>query len=296
MTFAHDEDTRKALDLSRQWSNAFLIESKDFPNYISPFINPNLKNLYSHALVNDDCWQASPGKTVDVLRQLGIKAGGAVWEDCKLIEVSRSGDLYSLLVKKHDNEYCEVETPVFINALGPEGAVFAKKLGMETGIYPVRHQAFITRRLPNLGMNGRALPMLIDRRNYKGFVAVYGQQLAETGQIIGCASPSVDALETGQNLKVNSREFLEIVSEVFVNWIPELSSVGFQAVWSGYYVEPRMIIDPKAGLFIGLRGQGFMLGQYLAKMYVDALLGNSVPGYFKELSLNGDGLKEKAFK
>ncbi len=81
-----------------------------------------------------------------------------------------------------------------------------------------------------------------------------------------------------------------------MDWLPELSSVGFQAVWAGYYVEPRMIIDPATGLFIGLRGQGFMLGQYLAKMYVDALSGKPVPDYFHRLALTGDGLLEKAFK
>ena len=138
--------------------------------------------------------------------------------------------------------------------------------------------------------------MVIDRRHYKGFTAVYGQQLAETGQIIGCASPAVEPLQTDKNLKINDKEFLEIVSEVFVDWLPELSSVGFQAVWSGYYTEPRMIIDPKKGLFVGLRGQGFMLGMYLAKMYVDAVTGKKAPEYLKRLALEGDGLQEKAFK
>ena len=57
-----------------------------------------------------------------------------------------------------------------------------------------------------------------------------------------------------------------------------------------------MILDPDLGLFIGLRGQGFMLGQYLAKMYVDKLIGKSVPEYFERLTLKGDGLLEKAFK
>ncbi|NLO68926.1 MAG: FAD-binding oxidoreductase, partial [Bacteroidales bacterium] len=99
-----------------------------------------------------------------------------------------------------------------------------------------------------------------------------------------------------KNLKINSQEFLEISSEIFVNWIPDLASVGFQAVWAGYYVEPRMILDPKLGLFLGLRGQGFMLGQYLAKIYVDALLGNPVPAYFDRLTMAGDGMLEKAFK
>jgi hypothetical protein len=57
-----------------------------------------------------------------------------------------------------------------------------------------------------------------------------------------------------------------------------------------------MIIDTELGLFLGLRGQGFMLGQYLAKMYVDRLCGKKVPDYFDRLKLEGDGLPEKAFK
>ena len=89
---------------------------------------------------------------------------------------------------------------------------------------------------------------------------------------------------------------MEIVSEVFTNWIPGLSTAGFQAVWAGYYVEPRMIIDPGQGLFLGLRGQGFMLGQYLAKLYVDKLLGRPVPDYFGRLTLSGYGLPEKTLK
>jgi len=217
-------------------------------------------------------------------------------EDCQLIDVEKQGNTYRLIVQTHAKEYVEYETEIFINAMGAEGERFARKLGIETGLFPVKHQAFITRRLPLLGKEGNSLDMLIDRRKYKGFSAVYGQQLHDTGQIIGCASPAIDAMETDKNLKINSKEFLEIVSEIFVDWLPELSSVGFQAVWSGYYVEPRYTVDPELGLFIGLRGHGFMLGQYLAKMYVDKLMGREVPAYFDRLKLSGDGLPEKAFK
>ena len=45
-----------------------------------------------------------------------------------------------------------------------------------------------------------------------------------------------------------------------------------------------------------MRGHGFMLSQYLAKMYVDKLMGRPVPEYFDKLKLNGPGLSEKAFK
>jgi hypothetical protein len=57
-----------------------------------------------------------------------------------------------------------------------------------------------------------------------------------------------------------------------------------------------MIIDPELGLFLGLRGQGFMLSQYLAKMYVDKLLGKPAPAYFDRLKMSGDGMLERAFK
>lgn len=295
VTFAHDDTMYKALEASMAWSNAYMIEPNGFKQHISPFINPKLSK-YQAALITKDCWQATPGKVVDLIRMLGIKNGGTVLEDCKLIDVEKQGSIYKVLVQNHDKEFVEYQTEVFVNALGPEGAKFAKQMGLETGIFPVKHQAFITRRLPMMGADGIPLPMIIDRRNYKGFTAVYGQQLAETGQIIGCASPGIEPMETDKNLKINSKEFLEIVSEVFVGWLPELSSVGFQAIWAGYYVEPRMIVDPDLGLFIGLRGQGFMLGQYLAKLYVDKLLNKPVPEYFERLTMKGDGLLEKAFK
>ena len=293
--FAHDDATYKALDESRKWSDAHMIDPKDFRKEISPYFNTKL-DTYKAALITNDCWQATPGRVIDLIRRIGIENGGTVLEDCNLIDVEKTGNTFRALVYDHNKEYVEYETEVFINALGPEGNKFAKKLGIDTGLFPVKHQAFITRRLPMLGVDGHCLDMLIDRRKYKGFSAVYGQQLKETGQIIGCASPAIDAMETDKNLKVNSKEFLEIVSEIFVDWIPELSSVGFQAVWSGYYIEPRYMIDPELGLFVGLRGHGFMLSQYLAKLYVDKLTGKDVPTYFDRLKLSCDGLPETSFK
>ena len=295
VTFAHDETMYRALNESRSWSDAYMVEPKDFAKEISPRINPGLET-YLSALITRNCWQATPGRVIDLIRRLAITNGGKIEEDCKLIDVNKVGDKYFVLVQNHLHAYVEYETEIFINAMGPEGDKFARQLGIETGLFPIKHQAFITRRLPMLGKDGMPLPMLIDRRRYKGFTAVYGQQLAETGQIIGCASPAIEPMEADKNIKINSQDFVEIASEIFTNWIPELSSVGFQAVWAGYYVEPRMIIDTELGLFLGLRGQGFMLGQYLAKIYVDKLLGKPAPSYFDRLKLNGDGMLEKAFK
>lgn len=295
VNFAHNEEMYQSLLASRAWSDAYMVEPADFGKEISSYTNPKLNN-YLGALITRDCWQATPGRVIDLIRRMGMNNGGSVMEDCKLISVHRENDKYKVLVQDHEKKYIEYLTPVFINAMGPDAKKYADMLGHETGLYPVKHQAFITRRLPMMGINGNPLDMIIDRRNYKGFVAVYGQQLAETGQIIGCASPGIEHLETDKNLKINDREFLEIAAEVFVDWFPKLSTVGFQAVWAGYYVEPRMIIDPELGLFVGLRGHGYMLAQYLAKVYVDKLMGKPVPDYMERLKLSGDGLPEKAFK
>ncbi len=295
VTFAHDDAMADALVRSMAWSDATMIEPKDFARYVTPHINPDM-DRYVGALVTRNCWQATPGKVVDTIRRMGIEHGGQVKEDCRLIDVRRDGQTIKALVRDHDKQYIEFEADHFVNALGAEADPIARRLGIETHLYNVKHQAFITRRLPPLGVDGVPLPMMIDRRLYKGFSAVYGQQLGPTGQVIGCASPAVDPAQANKNLKINTQDFLEIIAEIFVHWIPRLSSVEFQAAWAGYYVEPRMTIDPQLGLFVGLRGQGFMLAQYLAKLYTDRLLGKPVPDYFARLALNADGLCEKAFK
>ena len=116
------------------------------------------------------------------------------------------------------------------------------------------------------------------------------------GIVILLTSPASDASEAGKNLKVNTQAFLEIVTEVFTDWIPQLRGMSLQATWCGYYTEPRYIVDPAAGLFVGMRGHGFMLSQYIAKLYVDTLLGRPVPAFFSDLGLAGSGLSENAFK
>ncbi|MBR5092349.1 MAG: FAD-dependent oxidoreductase [Bacteroidales bacterium] len=295
VNLVHDEATYKALDASRAWSDAYMIDRKDFKKEISPLWD-DTRDTYSHALITRDCWQATPGRVIDYIRGIGVSLGGRYYEDTELLSVWRKGDKVVALVRNHEGKYIEYTCGHFVNAMGWGAERFTDMLGIDTGLYPVKHQAFITRRLPMMGPNGGPLDMIIDRRHYKGFSAVYGQQFEHTGQIIGCASPDTDAYETRQNIKYNSREFLEIVSQVFAEWLPGLKDVSFLACWAGRYTEPRYIVDPEVGLLTGLRGHGFMLGQYLAKLYVDKYLGREVPGYMKDLALSGHGLSENAFK
>lgn len=295
VNLVHDDATYRSLDASRAWSDAYMVERKDFRREISPLWDDS-RTTYSHALITRDCWQATPGRVIDYIRAIGVEQGGRYFEDCELLHVEKAGGRYVALARTHEGEYVEYACDHFVNALGWGAEKFIDQLDLDTGLYPVKHQAFITRRLPLMGPAGGALDMIIDRRHYKGFSAVYGQQFAHTGQIIGCASPDCDSYEARQNIKYNSKEFLEIVSEVFAEWIPGLRDVGVLAVWAGRYTEPRYIIDPEAGLCTGLRGHGFMLGQYLAKLYVDKYLGREVPSYMEDLKIGGRGLSENAFK
>ena len=295
VNLVHDDATSRALDASRAWSDAYMIDRKDFKREISPLWDDS-RSTYSHALITRDCWQATPGRVIDYIRGIGVSLGGRYYEDTELLSVWRKGDKVVALVRNHEGKYIEYTCDHFVNAMGWGAERFTDMLGIDTGLYPVKHQAFITRRLPLMGPNGGALDMIIDRRHYKGFSAVYGQQFEHTGQIIGCASPDTDAYETRQNIKYNSREFLEIVCQVFAEWIPDLKDVSILACWAGRYTEPRYIVDPEVGLLTGLRGHGFMLGQYLAKLYVEKYLGHEVPSYMKELALSGHGLSENAFK
>ena len=296
VNLVHDDATYRALDASRAWSDAYMIDKKDFQRVISPFWNME-SDIYSAALISNNCWQATPGRTIDYLRDVALEHGGVLMEDCELLHIEKTeGGRFRALVRDHRKHYVEITCDHFVNAMGWASEKFTDMLGIDTQLYPVKHQAFITRRLPDLGVNGDSLDMIIDRRHYKGFNAVYGQQFLHTGQVIGCASPDCDSAEAGKNLKYNSQQFLEIVSEMFAEWIPSLRNVGFHAAWAGYYIEPRYIVDPSVGLLTGLRGHGFMLSQYLAKLYVDKYLGRPVPSYMEDLSIHGKGLSENAFQ
>ena len=205
VNLVHDEATYRALDASRAWSDAYMVDRKDFKREISPLWDDS-KTTYSHALMTRDCWQATPGRVIDYIRGIGKSLGGRVYEDCELLHVQRiDGGRTLALVRTHEGKYVEYDCEHFVNSMGWGAERFTDMLGIDTGLYPVKHQAFITRRLPLMGVNGDALDMIIDRRHYKGFSAVYGQQFAHTGQIIGCASPDTDAYETRQNIKYNSK-------------------------------------------------------------------------------------------
>ncbi len=111
INLAHDEETYKSLDLSRAWSDAYMVDKKDFRKEISPYFNTSL-STYSHALITNNCWQANPGLTIDAVRHIGQSLGGTILENTKLIDVSRDGKEYCVILQTPDREYLEFRTEI----------------------------------------------------------------------------------------------------------------------------------------------------------------------------------------
>ncbi|MFA6807162.1 MAG: FAD-dependent oxidoreductase, partial [Bacteroidales bacterium] len=70
VNLAHDEASFIGLEKAMQWSDAYMVEPKDFQKEISPYFNKNNKD-YIAAQITNQCWQATPGKTIDLLRLIG---------------------------------------------------------------------------------------------------------------------------------------------------------------------------------------------------------------------------------
>ena len=79
ITFAHDEATYNDLERSCGWSNAYLIDKKDFQKEVSPYFNTN-QNTYFAAQISQHCWQATPGRVIDFIRNKGKERQGEVWK------------------------------------------------------------------------------------------------------------------------------------------------------------------------------------------------------------------------
>ena len=62
-----------------------------------------------------------------------------------------------------------------------------------------------------------------------------------------------------------------------------------QAIWAGYYTEPRMIVDPAKGLMVGLREARLYAFNVFGKNVYPSYYRSKTPEYFKNYHL-----KEKA--
>jgi len=152
-----------------------------------------------------------------------------------------------------------IEAEKVLLSAGPWTKELGRKIGLDLPIFPERHEALITERIPRIFE-----PMIVDYRQD----GCYFQQLL-TGQVIGCYTPSPNVPGLS---KSSSRKFLLEMGRRMVRLVPELESAAILRHWGGSYnmtPDGNPIVDKTSidNLYIasGMSGHGFMFGPALSK-------------------------------
>lgn len=175
-------------------------------------------------------------------------------------------------------------------AAGPWTAELMKPLGFDLPLFPERHEAVISERMPRfLG------PMLVDYRSD----GCYFQQL-ESGQVIGCYTPYPNVLGIHEDV---SFEFLPEVARRMTRLVPALEHVSLLRHWSGSYTmtpDGNPIVDetPIPGLFVaaGMCGHGFMLAPALGRHLALRMTSGTWQRDFSEFAFNRSYSGEETLK
>ena len=155
-----------------------------------------------------------------------------------------------------------------------------KKVGLDLPLYPERHEAVITERIPKI-----IEPMLVDYRKD----GCYFQQLL-TGQVIGCYTPDPNVPGIRQD---SSCEFLLEMAQRMVRLVPELEKAAILRHWAGCYTmtpDGSPIVDQTEveNLYVasGMSGHGFMFGPGICKHLAAYMVENKWDVDFSEFSIS----------
>jgi sarcosine oxidase, subunit beta len=153
----------------------------------------------------------------------------------------------------------QMEAAKVLLSAGPWSRELAKQLDLDLPLYPERHEAVITERIPKFFE-----PMVVDYRPD----GCYFHQLL-SGQIIACYSPVPNVPGIHEDV---TYEFLPQVAWRMKRLIPRLKDAAFLRCWSGSYTltpDGNPIVDKTSveGFYVasGMSGHGFMFGPAIGK-------------------------------
>ncbi len=214
----------------------------------------------------------------------------AVLKGYKIKIDERKGDffLHNPVVKFEKKEnfllYLEdgtvIEAEKVLLSAGPWTKELGQQVGLDLPLFPERHEAMITERIPRI-----IEPMIVDYRKD----GCYFQQML-TGQVIGCYTPSPNVPGVSIN---SSREFLLEMGKRMVRLVPALESAAILRHWAGSYnmsPDGNPIVDKTSvdNLYIasGMSGHGFMFGPALSKHLANFIVSDGWDTDFSEFSLS----------
>lgn len=217
----------------------------------------NIEGILAGAYCPDDA-QAFPFPVLNGYREKIEERGGEFYIGNPVIDIEREKNFRLTLA-----DGSRLEAPKVLLSAGPWTGELAKILDLDLPLYPERHEAVITERIPKFFE-----PMVVDYRKD----GCYFHQLI-SGQIIACYTPIPNVPGVHEDV---SFEFLPRVAWRMSRLIPELKKAALLRNWSGSYTmtpDGNPIVDESEieGLYIasGMSGHGFMfgpaIGKYLAR-------------------------------
>lgn len=149
---------------------------------------------------------------------------------------------------------CQLEAPKVVLSAGPWTRELAQQMGLDLPLYPERHEALVTERIPKI-----IDPMLVD---YRQDGCYFHQYLS--GHIVGCYTPYPNFPGICHEA---SLEFLREMGKRMIRLVPALEKATILRQWAGCYTmtpDGSPIVDesPISNLYIasGMSGHGFMFG------------------------------------
>jgi len=183
-----------------------------------------------------------------------------------------------------------IEANKVLMSAGPWTRDLGKKIGLDLPLYPERHEAIITERIPKI-----VEPMLVDYRKD----GCYFQQLL-TGQIIGCYTPEPNVPGIRHD---SSCGFLIEMAKRMVRLVPELKKAAILRHWAGCYTmtpDGNPIVDQTSidDLYVasGMCGHGFMFGPAMGKNLAHYMIHDEWDMDFSEFSITREFQSKESLK
>jgi sarcosine oxidase subunit beta len=233
----------------------------------------NIEGVLAGAYCPDDA-QAFPFPVLDGYREKIEDREGELFIANPVIDIKKEKHFQLTLADGN-----LLEAPKVLLSAGPWTGELAKMTGLDLPLYPERHEAVITERIPKFFE-----PMVVDYRPD----GCYFHQLI-SGQIIACYTPVPNVPGIHEDV---SFEFLPQAAWRMSRLIPELKKAAILRNWSGSYTmtpDGNPIVDESEieGFYIasGMSGHGFMFGPAIGKHLAHFMLSGQWGADFSEFSI-----------
>lgn len=234
----------------------------------------HIDDLHAAAYCPDDA-QAFPFPVLRGYKRKIDQNNGQFYFDNPVVNIEKKKHF---LLTLQDGTRLEAEK-VLLSA-GPWTAELAALVGLELPLYPERHEAMITERIPKFFE-----PMVVDYRSD----GCYFHQLI-SGQVIGCYTPIPNVPGIREDA---SFEFLPRLARRMTRLMPSLEKAAVLRHWAGCYTmtpDGNPIVDETAveNFYVasGMCGHGFMFGPAIGKHLAEFMLTGQWSSDFSEFAIS----------